>query len=140
MLLLLHTIATDIKENIITKLRKLYSLPRNPRAGNKSPVLFVKNLFARAIYCPLSKYSLKGLYIYYSTFDFISMFSKCRLWKIMHCLLNVKFRRCIYLLWRIYFIYDFGHFVTFFDLDCSFFELHLAVCKYSIDKVGLYNF
>ena len=33
---------TYIKENIITKLQKLYSLPRNPRAGNKSPTLFVK--------------------------------------------------------------------------------------------------
>ena len=42
MLLLLHIIATYIKENIITKLQKLYSLPRNPRAGNKSPTLFVK--------------------------------------------------------------------------------------------------
>ena len=33
---------TYIKENIITKLQKLYSPPRNPKAGNKSPVLFVK--------------------------------------------------------------------------------------------------
>ena len=41
MLLLLH-IVTYIKENIITRLQKLYSLPRNPRVGNKSPVLFVK--------------------------------------------------------------------------------------------------
>ena len=41
MLLLLH-IMTYIKENIITRLQKLYSLPRNPRVGNKSPVLFVK--------------------------------------------------------------------------------------------------
>ena len=31
-----------IKENIITKLQKLYSPPRNSRAGNKSPALFVK--------------------------------------------------------------------------------------------------
>ena len=30
------------KENIITKLQKLYSLPRNLRAGNKSPALFLK--------------------------------------------------------------------------------------------------
>ena len=42
MSLLLHIIVTYIKENIITKLQKLYSLPRNPRAGNKSPALFVK--------------------------------------------------------------------------------------------------
>ena len=33
---------TYIKESIITKLQKLYSLPRNLRAGNKSPVLFLK--------------------------------------------------------------------------------------------------
>ena len=37
MSLLLHIIVTYIKENIITKLQKFYSLPRNPRAGNKSP-------------------------------------------------------------------------------------------------------
>ena len=42
MSLLLHIIATYVKENIITKLQKLYSLPRNPRTGNKSPTLFVK--------------------------------------------------------------------------------------------------
>ena len=40
MLLLLHII---IKENIITKLQKLYSLHKNPRAGNKLPALCVKN-------------------------------------------------------------------------------------------------
>ena len=54
---------TDIKENIITKLQKLYSLPRNPRVGNKSPKLFVKNLFAWAIYGLRTKYSLKDLNI-----------------------------------------------------------------------------
>ena len=42
MSLLLHIIVTYIKENIITKLQKLYSPPRNPRVGNKSPALFVK--------------------------------------------------------------------------------------------------
>ena len=42
MSLLLHIIVTYIKENIIAKLQKLYSPPRNPRAGNKSPALFVK--------------------------------------------------------------------------------------------------
>ena len=39
---LLHVIMTYIKENIITKLQKLYSVPRNVRAGNKSPVLLLK--------------------------------------------------------------------------------------------------
>ena len=33
---------TYIKENIITKFLKLYGPSRNPRAGNKSPALFVK--------------------------------------------------------------------------------------------------
>ena len=42
MSLLLHILGTYIKENIITKLQKLNSLARNPRAGNKSPALFVK--------------------------------------------------------------------------------------------------
>ena len=35
---------TYIKENIITKLQKLYSPPRNIRAGNKLLVLFLKKL------------------------------------------------------------------------------------------------
>ena len=43
MSLLLHSIATYIKENIIKKLQKLYSPPRNPRPVNKSSALFVKN-------------------------------------------------------------------------------------------------
>ena len=42
MSLLLHIIVTYFKENVIAKLQKLYSLPRNPRVGNKLPVLFVK--------------------------------------------------------------------------------------------------
>ena len=42
MSLLLDIIVTYIKENIITKLPKLYSPPRNPRAGSKSPALFMK--------------------------------------------------------------------------------------------------
>ena len=33
---------TYTKESIITKLRKLYSLPRNLRASNKSPMPFLK--------------------------------------------------------------------------------------------------
>ena len=50
MSLLLHIIMTYIKENIITKLQKLYSPPRNPRAGNKSPTLFVKKSPACTIF------------------------------------------------------------------------------------------
>ena len=42
MSLLLHVIVTCSKENIITKLQKLYSPPRNHKAGNKSPALSVK--------------------------------------------------------------------------------------------------
>ena len=33
---------THIKENIITKLKKLYSPPRPIRAGNKLPALFLR--------------------------------------------------------------------------------------------------
>ena len=44
-----------IKENIIAKLQKVYSLPRSDRVGNKLPALILKNLFARA-----AKYLLKG--------------------------------------------------------------------------------
>ena len=44
MSLLLEIIVIYIKDNIITKLLKLYSPPRNSRVGNKSPVLFVKKL------------------------------------------------------------------------------------------------
>ena len=43
MSLLLHIIVTYIRENIITKLQKLYSPPRSPRVGNKLPALFVKD-------------------------------------------------------------------------------------------------
>ena len=42
MSLLLQIIVIYIKENIITKLQKLYSPPKKSRVGNKSPVLFVK--------------------------------------------------------------------------------------------------
>ena len=78
MLLLLHIIVTYIKENIITKLQKLHSPPRNPRAGNKSPALFVKNLFALAIYRPRAKYSLKVLLMLYwiTRFFYKQHFSK----------------------------------------------------------------
>ena len=41
-LLLLHIIVIYIKENIITKLQRLESSPRNPKADNKSPAVFVK--------------------------------------------------------------------------------------------------
>ena len=42
MSLLLDIIMTYIKENIITKLQKLFSQPRTPMVGNKLPTLFVK--------------------------------------------------------------------------------------------------
>ena len=42
MSLLLHIIVTCIKENIIIKLQNLYSPSRSPRAGNKSPTLFIE--------------------------------------------------------------------------------------------------
>ena len=55
MSLLLHIIVTYIKENIIKKLQKLYSPTRNPRAGNKSPMLFVKKPFFTGDLWPRSK-------------------------------------------------------------------------------------
>ena len=55
MLLLLHIIVTYIKENIITKLQKLYSLPRNLRVGSKSPVVFVKNPPCKGDLLPVRK-------------------------------------------------------------------------------------
>ena len=47
MSLLLHIIVTYIKKYIITKLQKLYSLPRNPRAGHckTSDLSHVRKIF-----------------------------------------------------------------------------------------------
>ena len=55
MSLLLDVIVTYIKENIIKKLQKLYSQPRNPRVGNKSPVLFVKKSLCMGNLLPACK-------------------------------------------------------------------------------------
>ena len=55
MFLLLHIIVTYIKENIITKLQRLYSLPRNPRAGSKSLTLFVKKPLCMGDISPVHK-------------------------------------------------------------------------------------
>ena len=55
MSLLLHSIVTYIKENIITKLQKLYSPPRNARAVNKSSALFVKSLLCTDYLSPACK-------------------------------------------------------------------------------------
>ena len=51
----LHIIVTYIKENIITKLQKLHSLPRNLRAGIKLPTLFLKKPVWTADLVPLCK-------------------------------------------------------------------------------------
>ena len=55
MSLLLEITMIYIEENIITKLQKLYSPPRNSRAGNKSPVLFVKKLSCMGDLSPTCK-------------------------------------------------------------------------------------
>ena len=55
MLLLLHIIVTYIKENVITKLQKLNSPPRNPRVGSKSPTLFVKKPLSMGDLLPACK-------------------------------------------------------------------------------------
>ena len=44
-----------IKENIITKLQKLYSPRRSPRADNKSPMLFVKKPLCPGDLSPVHK-------------------------------------------------------------------------------------
>ena len=59
-MILQHIIVTCIKENIITKLQKLYSLPRNPSAGNKLPALFVKKTLCTDD-ISLTRKILKGL-------------------------------------------------------------------------------
>ena len=46
---------TYIKENIIAKLQKLYSPPRNPIVGNKSPTLFVKKPLCKSDLSPAHK-------------------------------------------------------------------------------------
>ena len=64
MLIIDDIIVTYIKENVITKLQKLWSLPRNLWAGNKSPMLLKKKKkkqFAQVIYHWFTKYSLEGL-------------------------------------------------------------------------------
>ena len=48
-------IVTYIKENIITKLQKLYSLSRNPEAGNKSRALFAKKPLCTGDLLPVCK-------------------------------------------------------------------------------------
>ena len=57
MSLLLHIIVTYIEENIITKLQKFYSPPRNPSAIART----ICEKTSWAIYRPHAKYSLKGL-------------------------------------------------------------------------------
>ena len=55
MSLILHIIVTYIKGNIIRKLQKLYSLPRNPRVNNKSPMIFVKKPLSTGDLSPACK-------------------------------------------------------------------------------------
>ena len=55
MSLLLNIIVTYIKENIIAKLQKLYSLPRNLKVGSKSPMLFLKKPLCRGDLSPTRK-------------------------------------------------------------------------------------
>ena len=44
-----------IKESIITKLQKLYSLPKNLRVGNKSPALFLEKHSCTGNLLPMCK-------------------------------------------------------------------------------------
>ena len=74
MSLLLHIIVTYIKENIITKLQKLYSPPRNPRAGNKSPALFVKKPLCTGDLSPARKIFIERSDIYFHFLMAIGLF------------------------------------------------------------------
>ena len=56
---LLHIIMTYIKENIIRKLQKLYSLPRNLREGTKSPALLSKKPLCTSNLSPVHKIFIK---------------------------------------------------------------------------------
>ena len=55
MSLLLQIIVIYIKENIITKLQKLYTSPKKSRVGNKSPALFVKKARCTGNLSPMHK-------------------------------------------------------------------------------------
>ena len=50
-----------IKENIITKLQKSYSPPRNLRADNESPTLFLKKHFCTGNLLPMHKIFIERL-------------------------------------------------------------------------------
>ena len=52
---------TYIKESIITKLQKLYSPPRNLRAANKSPMLFLKKRSCKSNLSPAHKIFIERL-------------------------------------------------------------------------------
>ena len=56
---LLHIIVTHIEENIIKKLPKLYSPPRKPEAGSKSPVLLLKKPLCMGNLLPSRKISIE---------------------------------------------------------------------------------
>ena len=57
---------TYIKENIITKLQKLYSAPRNPKAANKSYVLFMKNPLSKGFITCMQNIHWKAWYQFVS--------------------------------------------------------------------------
>ena len=56
---LLHIIVTHIEENIIKKLPKIYSPPRKPEAGSKSPVLLLKKPLHMGNLLPSRKISIE---------------------------------------------------------------------------------
>ena len=62
---------TYIKENITTKLQKLYSLPRNPREGCKLPALFVKKPLCMGNLSPVHKIFIERPDEHFCIFKFI---------------------------------------------------------------------
>ena len=84
MSLLLHIIVTYIKENIITKLQKLYSPPRNPKAGNKLRALFVKKPLLKGLNWQIYSTSLSLTFLFHQILKKI-------LEKLMHKILTFFF-------------------------------------------------
>ena len=78
---------TYIKECIITKLQKLYSPPRNLRAGNKSPTLFLKKRSCTGDLSPMHKIFIERPDISLSLMRFIFVISSkwFYYWPILCC-------------------------------------------------------
>ena len=77
---------TYIKENIITKLQKQYSPPRKPRAGSKSPALFLKKPLCMGDLLPTCKIFIERPELY---IDFKNYLVLCCCY--FSCILKIQF-------------------------------------------------